>query len=183
MKPDDIALMLPEIWQRGLGEGSVGRALVEVMAALHGSVEAAIADPSTLLDPRRAPDRLVPVLAAWVGLGHYLRTGDRGGEGPPWPGDLRELTAIAARLRRNRGNAGTLLGLLEAATGVAGFRLDEDPAQPFHFRLGIPPAAVPAADLVARIVTAEKPAFTSFEIHCLNEATTEEAADAQLSDQ
>lgn len=170
MKARDIALMLPEIWQRGLTEGSVTQALTEVMAALHGSVEAAIADPSALADPRRAPNRLVPVLAVWVGLGRYLREADQEDAGAPYPGDLRELTAIAAHLGRNRGNAGTLIRFLEAATGVSGFRIDEDPVQPFHFRLGIPQAAVARRDLIERIVIAEKPAFTSFEIHCLTGA-------------
>lgn len=167
MQSDDIALMLPRIWQRHMAQGSVTQALVGVMAALHGSVEAAIDDPSALTDPRRAPDRLVPVLAGWVGLGRYLRPRAEGDDTAPHPGDLRELTAIAAALGRNRGTADSLIRFLTAATGVAGFTVREDPGMPFHFHLGIPRDADPRGALILRIVAAEKPAFATFETHIL----------------
>lgn len=163
MRSNDIALMLPEIWRRGLSEGSVTQVLIEVMARLHGSVEAAIADPALLVDPRRAPDRLLQRLAAWVGLAPWLDTTASGGK--PDPADLRELTAIAAALARNRGNAGSLIRFLEVATGVGGFEIVEDETIPFHFHLTIPVAALPRHALILRIVTAEKPAFTTFETH------------------
>lgn len=182
MKSDDIALMLPRIWQRHMTEGSVTQALVGVMAALHGSVEAAIDDPSALTDPRRAPDRLMPVLAGWVGLGRYLRPMAEGGANAPHPGDLRELTAIAAALGRNRGTADSLIRFLTAATGIAGFAVDEDPGTPFHFRLGIPAAAAARTALILRIVAAEKPAFTTFETRILPPAPEETRHD-QFSDQ
>lgn len=162
MQPAEIALLLPEIYRRGLAEGSVLDALLHVMAALHGSLEEAIADPALLADPRRAPDRLVPVLAAWVGLGRYLQADP--GEDRPAAGDLRELVAAAAALNRRGGSAATLRRFLETATGVHGFGIEESAGRPFHFRVSIPSAALPRLDLVRRIIAFEKPAFTTFEL-------------------
>lgn len=162
MQPAEIALMLPEIYRRGMAEGSVLDGLLHVMAALHGSLEAAIADPALLIDPRRAPDRLVPVLAAWVGLGRYLQTNP--GEDRPDIADLRELVAAAAGLSRRSGSAATLRQFLETATGTQGFAIEESAERPFHFSVSIPPAALPRLDLVLRIIAFEKPAFTTFEL-------------------
>lgn len=162
MQPAEIALLLPEIYRRGLADGTVLDGLLHVMAALHGSLEAAIADPALLVDPRRAPDRLVPVLAAWVGLGRYLQADP--GEDRPGTDDLRELVAAAAALNRRSGSAATLRQFLETATGTPGFGIEECAGRPFHFRVSIPPAALPRLDLVLRIIAFEKPAFTTFEL-------------------
>jgi len=162
MQPAEIALLLPEIYRRAIAEGSVLDGLLHVMAALHGSLEAGIADPALLVDPRRASDRLVPVLAAWVGLGRYLQT--EPGEDRPGTADLRELVATAAALGRRSGSAATLRQFLETATGTEGFGIEESAERPFHFRVSIPPDALPRLDLVLRIIAFEKPAFTTFEL-------------------
>ncbi len=162
MQPAEIALLLPEIYRRDLTDGTVLDGLLHVMSALHGSLEQAIADPSVLVDPRRAPDRLVPVLAAWVGLGCYLRTDP--GQDRPTPADLRELVAVAAALGRRGGSAATLRRLLETATGIDGFAIEESQDRPFHFRVLMPPAAQSRLDLVLHVIATEKPAFTTFEL-------------------
>lgn len=162
MQPADIALLLPEIYRRDLTEGSVLDGLLQVMSALHGSLEEAIADPALLVDPRRAPDRLVPVLAAWVGLGPLLQADPS--EDRPGPAELRELVSLAAALGRRRGSAASLRQFLETATGVAGFAIEESDRRPFHFRVAVPPAAEARLTLVLRIIALEKPAFTTFEL-------------------
>jgi hypothetical protein len=164
MRPADIALLLPEVYRAGLGEDTALDALLAVMSALHGSLEDAIADPSRLVDPRRAPERLVGTLAEWTGLSRYLDDSSETDADWPYPGDLRELTALAAQLGRRRGSRTTLVAFLEAATGITGFSVDEVPEQPFHFTVTVPDAAAGRRDLVLKIITAEKPAFATFEL-------------------
>ena len=164
MRAAEIGLLLPEIYRTNLDEGGPLAALLEIMSALHGSLEAAIADPPSLIDPRRAPDRLVPALAGWVGLARYLDRPDDLSADRPFPGDLRELAALGAELGRRRGSAATLVRFLETATGVAGFTVREDPRQPFHFRVTLPEAATPRRDLVLSIIHGEKPAFATFDL-------------------
>ena len=164
MRPPEIALLLPEVYRADLGEGGVLDALLDVMSALHGSLEDAIADPARLVDPRRAPERLVGTLAEWTGLSRYLDDSSETDSDRPYPGDLRELTAVAAQLGRRRGSRTTLVAFLEAATGITGFSVDEVPEQPFHFKVTVPDAAAGRRDLVLKIIAAEKPAFATFEL-------------------
>lgn len=169
MRSDEIARLLPEIYQYAAQPGTPLDAALGIMSVLHGSLEEAIAEPETYVDPRSAPQTLVPVLASWLGLGGYLdrRTErQRGGHGrtAPDPGDLRELTHIAADLGRRRGTASALRTFLETATGVTGFTVDDNTGEPFHIRVTVPPAAQGRLDLVERIVRGEKPAFSTAEI-------------------
>lgn len=165
MRPSEIALLLPEIYRAQSGSGTVLDAALEVMSALHGSLEEAIADPARLIDPRRAPDRMIDALAGWVGLSRYLdQPGDGGISDSPHPGDLRELAVLGAELGRRRGSAATLTRFLETATGIAGFRIDEDAQRPFHFSVTLPPGAQNRRDLILRIIAGEKPAFTTFDL-------------------
>jgi phage tail-like protein len=180
MRPDEIARLLPEVYQSAALPGTPLDAALGVMSALHGSLEQAIAQPDAYVDPRRAPDTLAPVLAGWLGLGRYLdRRTDLTAGGrrrtAPDPGDLRELTAIAADLGRRRGTAGALRRFLETATGVAGFTVSDDTGQPFHIRVTVPLAAQGRRDLVERIVQGEKPAFSTAEI--INADATSEQQD------
>jgi hypothetical protein len=164
MRPPEIALLLPEVYRTGLGEDGALDALLEVMSKLHGSLEDAIAEPAMLVDPRRAPDRLTPILASWVGLRRYLDTeGDPLGDRPD-PGDLRELAVIGAELGRRRGSSDSLRLFLETATGTGGFAISEDAARPFHFRVTLPAAARSRKDLILKIIAAEKPAFATFDL-------------------
>src|SRR5215208_7142386 len=97
-----------------------------------------------------------------------------GPDGPsrPYPaglGRLREVVAIAAHLSNWRGTAYGLISLLEAATGVSGFRIDDDlrdergRARPFRIRVHAPAAAEPHRALIRRIVEHEKPAHVVLE--------------------
>lgn len=164
MRAAEIALLLPEIYRTHIDPGGPLEALLEVMSAQHGSLEAAIADPTLLADPRRAPDRLVNTLAGWVGLARYIERPDDMSADRPHPGDLRELAALGAELGRRRGSAATLVRFLETATGLRGFRIAEDESVPFHFRVHLPEGAEARRDLILTIIHGEKPAFATFDI-------------------
>jgi hypothetical protein len=79
-------------------------------------------------------------------------------------GRLRELIAWAASESKWRGTSVGLVGLLERATGVEGYRVEEtvldEANQPLPFRVRViaPPEAEPYFELVERIVEHEKPA-------------------------
>ena len=173
-----IARLLPEIYrgsEPGGAPGSVLDSVLAVMQEMHAPAEVALADLDRLFDPRRAPEALLLHVAAWVGLEPYL---DEREAGPSESrrrfaidsGNLRELTARASDFARLRGTRGTLLTMLEIATGVRGFEIDENPpgedGRPlaFHFRLRAPLQAQRYRDIVTRIVNREKPAYTTAEI-------------------
>jgi phage tail-like protein len=181
MRDTDIARLLPEIYQAAATPGSVLDGALAVMAALHRSIEDAIAEPAIYTDPRRAPDALLPILARWVSLGKYLdrraeSEGGRQARVEPEAGDLRELTAAAADLGRRRGTADALTRFLELATGLSGFSVSDQVAdetgriRPFHMRVRVPAAARSRMDLIERVLRTEKPAFTTCDIVIADDA-------------
>jgi phage tail-like protein len=155
MRSSEIQRLLPGVFQRTLGEGGtpLGAAL-EVMSALHAPSEAILQDLDAFFDPRRTPERFVPLLARWMDLEVAL-----GAE----PGRLRELTAAAFDLAQWRGTARGLVRFLEIATGVPGFQVDER-VRPFHVRVTVPAAAAGLRPLVERIIEREKPASVTYEL-------------------
>jgi phage tail-like protein len=175
MQVDRIARLLPETYRSAVRPGSVLAALLGIMEQMHEPSEQVIDELDRYLDPMRAPDRFVPLLAHWVGLAGYLDwSGGRPGAGQPRfaPGldRLRLLISAAARLNARRGTASALEEFLVTATGAAGFFVEESPpdpigrTRPFHIRVHAPAAARPYSDLLQRIVDRERPAFVSYEI-------------------
>lgn len=171
MRAEEIARLLPEIYQDALDASPVLRTILDLMARLHAPDESAVAHFDSYLDPRRAPDAFVEMMARWLALGHYLER-DALGQRRAAIGSaaLRDLTAVAAELARLRGTADAIVAFLERATGVAGFAIEENPPdatgclQPFHIRVTVPQAAVIKMDLVRRIVAGERPAWVTFEL-------------------
>lgn len=171
MRREEILELLPDVFQRtATGTGDPLTALVDVMSALHEPAEDVLAGLDAYLDPRRCPDAFVPFLARWVDMAWtFLDPPDDpyASPGPPFAagaGILGELVARAARECRWQGTAGGLVRMLEAATGVSGFGVDEavrDDAgavRPFFIRVRAPEAARPLEALVRRIAEHEKPA-------------------------
>lgn len=152
MKAQNIAELLPTVFRRALPFSPLLAATLGVMEAMHAPTEAALAQFGDALNPRTAPDRFVPYLASWMGLGTANVEITR----------LRELIAMASRLAKWRGTAHGLILFLEIATGMRGFRVEEP--RPFHFVLHAPAAAESQRELVARIVATEKPAYVTSEI-------------------
>lgn len=184
MNAAGIARLLPSIFQRALEDSarlerdpldSPLHSALAVMERFHAPCEAVLGDLDRYFDPRRAPDALVHFLARWVDLDR-LCSASEPGEGderggapcPPELGRLRGLIALAPRLAQRRGTRAGLLQMLEVATGVRGFRVedvrgDDGRVVPFRVRVVIPAAAAPQAALVRRIVEQEKPAYVTEE--------------------
>lgn len=181
MKRAEIETLLPIVFQRAALEGSPLYALLEAMEALHAPSEAVLASVDAVFDPRRTPDRFVPLLARWLYLDRLLE--DRGGPGggpgtsATWDtlmtagrGRLRELVAAAAYLAKWRGTAAGLRRFLEVATGAAPFVIDErvpgpgGRPVPFHVRVRAPGGTEPHRGLITRIIETEKPAYVTYEL-------------------
>ena len=161
MKRNEIARLLPGVFQRTLHEDSPLVALMDVMEALHAPSEAMLAELPSLFHPLRAPERFVPFLAHWVDLGVPVTTG---------LGRMRELVSAAVELSRWRGTARGLRLFLQTATGVRNFELDErvpgpdGRPRPFHLRVRAPASLLPHRALVERIIEREKPAYVTYEL-------------------
>ena len=171
MRQAEIERLLPSVIRRTVTPGSPLDALLAVMEAMHAPAEAALEGLGDTFHPYRCPDRFVPFLAAWVDLDRFLTDDGDGRRGlPTGLGPLRELVAAAAHLARRRGTTGGLVEFLEIATGVRGFRVEEEvrdatgAVRPFVVRLTVPAAAGEHRELVRRIVEAEKPAHVRCEI-------------------
>ena len=170
-----IARYLPETYQGAVRDDNPLGAVLAVMEAMHAPAEAALDDLDAYVDPHRAPDPFVVMLAAWMDLDRYLDwTGGRAGAGQARFAAglprLRLLVAEAAALSRSRGTRAALERFLALATGVDGIAVEENPPgpdgapRPFHLRVTAPPAARRLERLIRRIVDEERPAYATYEI-------------------
>ncbi len=179
MRCKEIEQLLPAVYRRTVGEGSLLTALLQAMETLHAPVETTLATLDATLDARRTRDPFVPFLARWVDLDWLVAP-----PGDEWSRDalalrgafavgtgrLRELVAAAAYLSKWRGTSRGLLSFLEIATGLGGFAVDERVTgadgrpRPFHIRLRVPRAARGLRPLITRIVEFEKPAHITYEL-------------------
>jgi phage tail-like protein len=184
VRREAIVERLPDIFKQAAAtdEGNPLAVLLGVMEELHARDEDILAGFGRYVDPRRTPDKFVPYLAAWVDYAWLLL------DPPDNPytdvqrpftgglGRLRELVASAAAESKWRGTSAGMVRMLERATGVQGFRVEEtvtdDAGQPLPFRVRVvvPPQAEHFLDLVRRIVDHEKPA------HVIATVVTEEGS-------
>jgi phage tail-like protein len=171
VKREAIVERLPDIFkQAATDEQSPLTALLGVMEELHARDEDILAGFGRYVDPRRTPDEFVPYLAGWVDYAWLLL------DPPDNPyadvvrpfaggvGRLRDLTASAASESKWRGTSAGMNRMLETATGVQGYRIEETVTDesgqqlPFRIRVVVPRDAEHFLDLVGRIVEHEKPA-------------------------
>lgn len=171
MKQEAIVERLPDVFKQGAtGEGNPLSAVLSVMEGLHARDEDILAGFGRYVDPRQTPDEFVSYLATWVDYAWLLL------DPPDNPyadvelpfggglGRLRELIASAASESKWRGTSAGLVRMLERATGVQGYRIEEtvtdDKKRPLPFRIHVvvPTGAERYLDLVRRIVEHEKPA-------------------------
>jgi phage tail-like protein len=168
MRRAAIERLLPAAYQRASAPGSVLRALVDVMEALHAPDEEILAEVDELFAPYRTPDGFVPYLTRWVSMDHVaaspLDPGARHDAPLPAVGRLRDLVAQGAQLARWRGTPYGMRRALQIATGVTGFVVDEPADRPFHIVVRVPQAATQHLALIYRVVEAEKPAATTSEV-------------------
>jgi phage tail-like protein len=161
-----LVATLPEVFQDAVGQSRPLAALVAVADDLLDPVSQILDVLDRVVDPFRAPERMVGYLASWVDLGWLTipdsTTGSRSslaeGNGP-----LRDLMAASADLAARRGTPAGLVRFLTIATRVEGFKVEDVPGQ-FHVRVHLPPAAAPQLDTVERIVRTLKPAHVSADL-------------------
>lgn len=175
MKQNEIARLLPAIFQQTIQPGTPLYALLKVMEALPELDETVLNRLEMFFNPYQAPDSFVPFLASWVDMEWVLleNATEFSALTPPLPsgmGRLRELVARATFLAQWRGTARGLLSFLETACGVQGFRIDErvpgpdGRPRPFHIAVHAPPEAAIYQALLKRIIEAEKPAYVTYEL-------------------
>jgi phage tail-like protein len=171
VKREAIVERLPDVFkQAATGEGSPLAAVLGVMEELHARDENILADFGRYVDPRRTTDEFVPYVATWVDYAWLLL------DPPDNPyaeverpfagglGRLRELVASAASESKWRGTSAGLVRMLETATGVQGYHVEETVTDklgrplPFRVRVVVPREGEHYLDLVQRIVEHEKPA-------------------------
>jgi phage tail-like protein len=162
MRRAAIERLLPLAYQRAAVDGSALAAVLDVMQTLHAPDEALLDDIDQLYTAYRSPDGFVAFLTRWVAMDHAIAATD---STLPLPlGRLRNLVAEGAALAQWRGTPYGMLRLLHVATGVTGIVVDEPPEQPFHLRVRVPARAEAQLPLISRLVRAEKPAATTYEV-------------------
>lgn len=171
-----LARLLPEVFQETITSGGLLAGLLEVMTALQHPSEQRLATLDAVFDPRRSSDAFVPFLARWVHFDHLHDDRSRRHGGLQQAcldsiGHLRELVADAAYLAQWRGTARGLTRFLATATGLRGFRIDEEvrvpgenALRPFHLRITAPAAAKRQADLVHKVIRMGKPAHVTYDL-------------------
>lgn len=172
MKAENIARMLPAVFQRTLRPGNPLAGIVDTMEQLHAPAESILADIDAYFSPRRAPARMVPFLACWLGLDQLFppstQTDSSNSPLSTGLGCLRELTASAARLAPWRGTRAGMTTFLEIAIGTGGFEIEENtdtPSSPaFHMTLVAPHATRKHEALIQRIIETQKPAHATCEL-------------------
>jgi phage tail-like protein len=172
VKREAIAERLPDIFKQAVTDDLSNplTALIGVMEELHARDEDILAGFGRYIDPRRTPEEFVPYLAGWVDYGWLLLDppdNPYAGVEQPFSGGLgrlRELVASAAAESKWRGTSAGMVRMLERATGVQGYRVEETVTDdsgeqlPFRIRVVVPSHAEHYLDLVRRIVEHEKPA-------------------------
>jgi phage tail-like protein len=176
MKQNEIARLLPGIFQRTLQDGSPLTALLAVMEALQAPDEAILQQAEVFFNPYLTPESFVLFLASWVDLDWLILENaeeytPRTPSLPSGIGRLRELIALSVFLAQWRGTAKGLLRFLETACGISGFTIEERVPgpdgrfKPFHIAIHVPPEAAAYMTMITRIIEAEKPAYVTYELH------------------
>jgi len=179
MRSEAIARLLPDVFQAAVDADVTGgleanrplRALLGAMEELHGPPEAVLGQLPEHLNPIAAPAAMVRYLSGWVDLDRLVDPGPQGGSRLSMTLDrLRLLVAGGSEISASRGTARGLIALLEIATGLPGFRIEENMTddegrnRDAHFRIVAPDAARSMAREIDAIVRAEKPAHVTYEL-------------------
>jgi phage tail-like protein len=161
MTREYVEQQLPGVIRRAINRGDPLAALTAAVADLLDPAVAAANELDRYFDPWRCPERFLPLLASWLDLPLPVTTGVR---------RLRELISAAVRLHQVRGTRRALLALLQAATGMRDFEIDEtvrDAAgavRPFVVAVRAPAAARAHASMIERLIDSERPAHVRCEL-------------------
>ncbi|HEU5368567.1 MAG TPA: hypothetical protein VFU69_08890, partial [Ktedonobacterales bacterium] len=98
MKRDEIAQLLPDVFQRTLQEGQPLAAILGVMEQLHAPAEEVLANTDFFFDPYRAPETFLSFLAVWVDLAGVIGSRDTATTrtAAAFPAGLCRLRALVA---------------------------------------------------------------------------------------
>lgn len=183
MRQADILSLLPRVIQRSVQPSDPLDALLATMEGLHASTEQTIVGANTLTRPWQAPEALLPYLASWLDLDAVLSPDARGvWQLPTGEAQLRTLLDAAVDIARWRGTRRGMLLYLEAATGLAGYEIqetvrdDRGAVLPFTIQVIGPAAAAALAPLIARIVEVAKPAYVQARITFAEGSATDDPA-------
>lgn len=169
MKQNNIARLLPAIFQQTIQPETPQAVLLAVMERLPAPDEAVLERLETFFNPYQTPANFVPFLASWVDMEWILLADSQEFSSliPPLPsgiGRLRELVASATFLAQD------LLSFLEIASGLQGFTIEERVPGPdghpraFHIAVHAPSAAAQYQALLQHIIEAEKPAYVTYDL-------------------
>jgi phage tail-like protein len=177
MKRDEIAQLLPAVFQRTLKEENPLSGLLDVMEVLQAPSEDVLQRLDSFFDPRRTTDEFVPYLAYWADLSRLFDENLNPKEQLDFSrssiatgvGRLRELIAGAAYLSQWRGTRKGLLRFLQIATGYVDFDIQENvdlagKPRAFHLSIHAPAESAKFSVLIERIVELEKPAYVTYEL-------------------
>lgn len=157
MTADEIARLLPGVYQRVRRTDRVLQGVLDAMEGMLDPVEQAIVGLPDKLDPHRTSDDFVRFIAGWLDIDPALAAG---------PARLRDLVVHAAELRRLRGTAEGLTLFVTLATGHRPVRRELG-AGPFTMTVWFPAAASSMGPLIHRIMQHEKPAHMSVSVRFL----------------
>lgn len=156
MRASRIKELLPAVFEQAAVPRRPLHTCLEVMELLHAPTESKLDELDRYLDPRRAPDEFVPFLAAWMDIDFPVSTGR-----------IRELVAGFVEVMSLRGTRAGLHRLLELATGVTGFEVQDSPPdergvpRPFHIAVVAPAALAADRRLLETLIARQKPAYVT----------------------
>ncbi|HXE83910.1 MAG TPA: phage tail protein [Gemmatimonadales bacterium] len=164
MRGAEVARLLPEIMGRTNGNHTPLAAVLETMVSLLDPADRRLKQLDAWFDPYRAPDGMVPYLAAWVDLAWLPVRAEVGGEGLTTE-RLRALIAHAPRLAATRGTAAGLQHFLAIALDQPSIKVrDTDVGRPFHVVVELPAVAAADRRLADLIIRFEKPVHLTHEV-------------------
>jgi phage tail-like protein len=164
MQAAELLRLFPEVIQRTHGTRTPLAAVLHTMATLLDPADRRLKQLDAYFDPYRAPDAMVPYLAAWVDLGWLPVRTELGGEGLSIE-RLRALIAAAPGLAAKRGTQAGLQRFLAIALDTPKIRVrDTDPKQPFHVVVELPAGAEAERRMAELIVRYEKPVHLTHEV-------------------
>ena len=164
MQVAELRRLFPEIIGRTYGANTPLAAMLETMITLLDPADRRLKHLDAYFDPYRAPDGMVPYLAAWVDLGWLPVRTEATGEGLSTE-RLRAVVAEAPHLAAMRGTRAGLQRFLALALNAPDIRVtDTDPAYPFHVVIELPRAVEAERRLAELIVRYEKPVHLTHEL-------------------
>lgn len=165
MNKHEILRLLPGIFQHTVPTGEEDNLLMGLLAVMerhHQPVEAVLDGMDQVFNPEIATSPFLSLMAQMVGLGELVSP-IAGSELIP-NGRLRDLILTAVELAQLRGTKKGLQQMLEAATGMAPYIIQDDPHTPYHIIIRCPVKALSHLRLLRQIISLEKPAYVTYQL-------------------